>query len=128
MNRTAPEAYELILPPSSVIPCSSPRICRCGERPASALIFYAFLVILGGGRVELPTMLVAAPFLFSYFQLFVVGVGDAHRRRGLFGGVLAGGGLTPGCCLIALRLGHLPLCVDIASGQRRIEAFVLAHP
>src|SRR3954452_16266085 len=52
--------------------------------PASALIFHPVLVVVGGCRVEFPAVFVAASFLLSDFQLFVIGVRDAHRRRVLF--------------------------------------------
>src|SRR5947209_6205999 len=98
--------------------------------PHGALTFLSspVLIIVGRGRIELPSLLVPFSFLLSDLQFFVVGVADSDGAGEFLYVVLLGRGDASRRCFIPLRLGHVPLRVDVAAGQRRIDAGVLAQP
>src|SRR5258708_2391492 len=115
-------------PAFNLHPLISPRISQCEESPASALIFLSFPVVFGRGGIELPAVFVALLFFLSDSQRLVIGVGDPHRRCGFLRVVLVRGRCTSCRSLVALRLGHVPLRVDVTARERGIDAVVLAKP
>src|SRR2546428_4530145 len=108
----------------------SPHTGRCEECPHQQLSIFVFvadaiLVILGGRRIELPSMFVATPLFFSDLQFFVVVIGDAHRPPELVDLGLIGCGRTADRRLVAGKLRLLPTHVRIAAGDRRIGSRIL---
>src|SRR5258708_4316510 len=120
-----PTSSSFRLHPSSLVPLLASADAGV---PHSAPVFYSFFIVVRGRWIQFPAMLVTTPFLFSDFQLLVVGVSDSHRRRRFLGVILAGSWLAPCRCLVSLRLGHVPLRVDVAAGRSEEHTSELQSP